>query len=340
MKILITGIAGFIGFHLAQRLIADGHQIVGIDSLNDYYPIAMKHGRLRELGFPESNIFGCIGYRSLSHPNAIFHKLSIEERSTLPKLFQHYDFDIVIHLAAQAGVRHSLDNPFAYVDSNLAGMVNILECCRHNGIRHLIYASSSSVYGENAKIPFSESDAVDSPVSLYAASKRSDELMAQVYARLFKIPVTGLRFFTVYGPWGRPDMSPMLFADAICRDRPIRLFNYGEMMRDFTYVSDIVEGIARLLDKAPESEIPSEIFNIGRGEPVHLLDFISEIEQAFGRRARFEMLPMQAGDVPRTYADTSKLQALTGYTPRTSLHEGIRNFTEWYISDNNPLFNK
>lgn len=337
MKILVTGIAGFIGYHLATRLADDGHEVVGIDSLNDYYSVALKCGRLADLGLPAGPFFESLPYRSSTYPNISFFKISIDDRHALPRLFNREGFEVVINLAAQAGVRYSLENPFAYVDSNITGMVNILECCRHYHVRHLLYASSSSVYGTNTKIPFSEEDAVENPASLYAATKRSDELLAQLYARLFGIPSTGLRFFTVYGPWGRPDMSPMLFADAICEGRPIRLFNHGEMMRDFTFVGDIVEGIVRLLDKVPEGVTPSDIFNIGRGEPIYLLEFITEIERALGRKAQFEMLPMQAGDVPLTFADTSKLHSRTGYAPTTSLREGVELFVEWYLSNKNPL---
>ena len=337
MKILITGIAGFIGHSLAFRLAVEGVEVVGIDSLNDYYPVALKYGRLADLGLPTDNLFEGIRYRSLTLPNLSFYRLSVENRYALPRLFERERFDSVVHLAAQAGVRYSLENPFAYIDTNISGMVNLLECCRHNAIAHLLYASSSSVYGDNPKVPFSEEDTVDNPVSLYAATKRSDELMAKVYARLFRLPTTGLRFFTVYGPWGRPDMSPMLFAEAICAGRPIRLFNRGEMMRDFTYIDDIVEGIVRLIDKRIDGDVPYEIYNIGRGEPIPLMEFISEMERALGRRARFELLPMQAGDVPRTYADTSKLEAHTGYSPRTELREGVGRFVEWYLSEKNPL---
>ena len=337
MKILVTGIAGFIGYHLALRLAEDGAEVVGVDSLNDYYSVALKYGRLAELGLPMSNLFEGVRYRSLTHPNLTFYRLSLENRSALPALFEREGFDCVVHLAAQAGVRYSIENPFAYVDSNISGMVNILECCRHFAVKHLLYASSSSVYGVNSKIPFSEADTVDAPVSLYAATKRGDELMAQVYARLFRLPSTGLRFFTVYGPWGRPDMSPMLFADAICEGRPIRLFNHGDMMRDFTYVDDVVEAVVRLVGEVPSGEVPHDIFNVGRGEPVGLMEFVSELERALDRKARFEMLPMQAGDVPRTYADTSKLEARCGYSPQTSLREGVECFAQWYLSDRNPL---
>ena len=340
MKILVTGIAGFIGYHLASRLAEDGVEVVGLDSLNDYYPVALKYGRLDELGLPMSSLFEGIRYRSLYFPNLTFYRLSLENRYALPALFEREGFDCVVHLAAQAGVRYSIENPFAYVDSNISGVVNILECCRHFAVKHLLYASSSSVYGANEKIPFSEGDVVDAPVSLYAATKRSDELMAQVYARLFQLPTTGLRLFTVYGPWGRPDMSPMLFADAICEGRPIRLFNHGDMMRDFTYVDDVVEAVVRLVGQVPDGEVPHEIFNVGRGEPLQLMDFISELERALGRKARFEMLPMQAGDVPRTYADTSRLKACCGFAPQTSLREGIERFVQWYLSDRNPLKSK
>lgn len=337
MKILVTGIAGFIGYHLALRLAKEGVEVVGVDSLNDYYSVALKYGRLSELGLPMSTLFEGIRYRSLNYPNLAFYRLSIENRHALPALFERERFDSVVHLAAQAGVRYSLENPFAYVDSNISGMVNMLECCRHFAIKHLLYASSSSVYGDNPKVPFSEGDVVESPVSLYAATKRSDELMAQVYARLFQLPSTGLRLFTVYGPWGRPDMSPMLFADAICDGRPIRLFNHGDMMRDFTYIDDVVEGVVRLIGQVPSGDVPCEIFNIGRGEPTSIMNFIAELERVLGRRARFEMLPMQAGDVPCTYADTSKLKSRVGFAPQTPLRKGVESFVRWYRSERNPL---
>lgn len=337
MKILITGMAGFIGHHLARRLLRDGHDVTGIDSMNDYYAVGLKTGRLADLGIDGAECLGEQACTSRDNPSLKFVRMRLEDRQKLPQLFAEGGFDAVVNLAAQAGVRYSLENLFAYVDSNVSGFVNLLECCRHNPVGHLIYASSSSVYGDNAKVPFAEDDAVDNPVSLYAATKRSDELMAQVYARLFGVASTGLRFFTVYGPWGRPDMSPMLFSDAITSGRPIRLFNNGDMLRDFTYIDDIVEGIVRLLDKAPQGELPTDIFNIGHGDPVRLMDFIATLEEALGRKAVFERLPMQAGDVPRTYADTSKLHAKTGYTASTPLREGIGRFVEWYLSDSNPL---
>ena len=319
MKVLVTGAAGFIGFHLSQRLLGRGDEVVGIDNLNDYYPVALKRARLAELA-PESR------FR--------FIPMDIADREALPKLFEAEKFDAVVNLAAQAGVRYSIENPWAYVDSNLVGFVNILECCRHYPVRHLVYASSSSVYGGNEKTPFSEEDKVDNPVSLYAATKKSNELMASCYCKLYGIRATGLRFFTVYGPWGRPDMSPMLFASAISQGRPIKVFNNGDMMRDFTYIDDIIEGVVRVLDKAPAMH---EVYNIGCSNPVKLMDFISEIETALGRPAEKIMLPMQPGDVYQTYADTAKLERDMGYKPSVTLHEGIGHFIDWYKSEKNPL---
>ena len=318
MKILVTGAAGFIGYHLSQRLLGRGDEVVGIDNLNDYYPVVLKEARLREI----------------THPAFRFVKMDIADREALPKLFEAEKFDAVVNLAAQAGVRYSIENPWAYVDSNLVGFVNILECCRHYPVQHLVYASSSSVYGGNEKTPFSEEDKVDNPVSLYAATKKSNELMASCYCKLYGIKATGLRFFTVYGPWGRPDMSPMLFASAISEGRPIKVFNNGDMMRDFTYIDDIIEGVVRVLDKAPAMH---EVYNIGCSNPVKLMDFISEIEGALGRPAEKIMLPMQPGDVYQTYADTTKLERDMGYKPSVTLHEGIGHFIEWYKSEKNPL---
>lgn len=318
MKILITGAAGFIGFSLARRLLDRGDTVVGIDNLNDYYPVALKRARLAEIQSP--------AFR--------FVEMDIADRKALPELFAAEKFDCVVNLAAQAGVRYSIENPWAYVDSNLVGFANILECCRHYPVGHLVYASSSSVYGGNEKVPFSEDDKVDNPVSLYAATKKADELMASCYNKLYGIPATGLRFFTVYGPWGRPDMSPMLFARAISAGEPIKVFNNGDMMRDFTYIDDIVEGVVRVIDRAPARH---EVYNIGCSNPVKLMDFISEIENALGRRAEKIMLPMQPGDVYQTYADTSKLERDFGYRPGVTLHEGIGKFIEWYRSDKNPL---
>jgi UDP-glucuronate 4-epimerase len=319
MKVLVTGAAGFIGFHLTRRLLDRGDSVVGIDNLNDYYPVALKRARLAEIG---------------DNPRFRFEQMDIADRKALPELFAAEKFDAAVNLAAQAGVRYSIENPWAYVDSNLVGFVNVLECCRHYPVRHLVYASSSSVYGGNEKTPFSEEDKVDSPVSLYAATKKSNELMASCYCKLYGIRATGLRFFTVYGPWGRPDMSPMLFASAISAGRPIKVFNNGDMMRDFTYIDDIVEGVMRVLDKAPGMH---EVYNIGCSNPVRLMDFISEIESAVGHPAEKIMLPMQPGDVYQTYADTSKLERDFGYRPGVTLHEGIARFIEWYKSDKNPL---
>ena len=318
MKVLVTGAAGFVGFHLVQRLLGRGDEVVGLDNLSDYYSVALKEARLAQV---RSGRFR-------------FVKMDLADREALPALFAAERFDAVVNLAAQAGVRYSVENPWAYVDSNVVGFLNVLECCRHNPVRHLVYASSSSVYGGNEKTPFSEEDRVDDPVSLYAATKKSDELMAACYSKLYGIPTTGLRFFTVYGPWGRPDMSPMLFASAILAGKPLKVFNHGDMLRDFTYVDDIVEGVVRVLDRQPARH---EIYNIGCSHPVRLMDFISELERALGRKAEKILLPMQPGDVYQTYADTSKLERELGYKPRVMLREGIDRFVAWYLSDENPL---
>lgn len=339
MKILVTGAAGFIGFHLIGRLLADGHEIVGIDSLNDYYDVRLKLARLAELGInPDAAAGDSIG-RSSRYPTFRFQRLHLEERDRLEKLFSAESFETVVNLAAQAGVRYSLKNPYAYIDSNICGFVDLLECCRQHPVRHLLYASSSSVYGGNTKVPFAEKDAVDTPVSLYAATKRSDELIAEVYARNYGIPLTALRFFTVYGPWGRPDMAPMLFTRAILAGEPIRVFNRGEMERDFTFVDDIVEGVRRLLPLPPSGPVPAEIFNIGGGHPESLMTFIHSLEKALGQHARLDLQPMQPGDVARTWADTTKLQQKIGFRPRITLQEGIARFVDWYLSDSNPLKN-
>ncbi len=325
MKILITGAVGFIGMHLSKRLLNRGDQVIGLDNINDYYPQELKYARLKELE---------------GEKNFKFIKGDITDRDLLPKLFKEEHFDVVMNLAAQAGVRYSIENPFAYVESNLVGFVNVLECCRHYPVKHLVYASSSSVYGGNDKTPFSEDDKVDDPVSLYAATKKSNELMASCYSKLYGIATTGLRFFTVYGPWGRPDMAPMLFAKAITTGQPIKVFNNGKMMRDFTYVDDIVEGIVRVIDNAPKQSRDGRraaVYNIGCSNPVKLMDFISTIENAVGKTAEKIMLPMQPGDVYQTYADTSRLEADMGYKPTTSLKNGIGEFIKWYNSDKNPL---
>lgn len=329
MKILVTGAAGFIGMHVSQRLLARGDEVVGFDNLNDYYDPALKEARL-------SRLQGKDGFR--------FVRGDVADTEGLLALFERERFDGVIHLAAQAGVRYSLVNPHAYVQSNLAGFVNILEGCRHYSIRHLVYASSSSVYGGNTRLPFSEHDSVDHPVSLYAATKKSNELMAHTYSHLFGLPTTGLRFFTVYGPWGRPDMALFLFTRAILENRPIDVFNYGDMMRDFTYVDDIVEGIIRVLDRPAAvnldydakthdpatSNVPYRVFNIGNNHPVCLMDYIAALESALGQKAEKRLLPLQPGDVPATYADTTMLEEWTSFKPATPVHEGVARFVEWY----------
>lgn len=328
MKVLVTGAAGFIGFHVSLALIARGDIVIGVDNLNDYYDVRLKEARLAAIQ---------------AHQNAKnFHfiKADVADMSMLQDVFDTHKPQRVVHLAAQAGVRYSLQNPNAYVQSNLVGFANILEACRHHDIEHLVYASSSSVYGGNTKMPFSEQDSVDHPVSLYAATKKSNELMAHTYSHLYQLPTTGLRFFTVYGPWGRPDMSPFLFANAILSGKPIQVFNYGDMMRDFTYIDDIVEGIVRVLDKPAVAEYPDadgiaakapyRIFNIGNSQPEKLMDFIGEMESALGKEAVKEFLPMQAGDVKATFADTSALEAWVGFKPATSLKQGVSNFVQWY----------
>lgn len=342
MKILITGAAGFIGAALMHRLVLSGEEVAGIDNINGYYDVALKHGRLSELGFSLPYTDGDISISDL-YPNARFMKMDICDRQLLNGLFDRYEFDTVINMAAQAGVRYSISNPYAYLHSNLDGFLNILECCRNHGVSHLVFASSSSVYGLNSKIPYSEADKTDSPVSLYAATKKSNELMAHAYSKLYGFRSTGLRFFTVYGPWGRPDMAPMLFATAIYSGKPIWVFNHGDMMRDFTYIDDIVEGVMKVVtagqqlgSPAPD-EVPFKVYNIGCSHPVKLMDFISEIETALGRQAEKIYLPMQAGDVRATYADTSMLEKDFGYKPSTPLHEGISCFMDWFLSEKNPL---
>lgn len=315
LKLLVTGAAGFIGFYTAKRLLEQGHQVVGLDNLNDYYEPELKQHRLAQL---------------LPFENFTFAELDLANREGMAALFKAEQFDRVIHLAAQAGVRYSIENPFAYVDSNLVGMMTILEGCRHNKVQHLVYASSSSVYGMNDKIPFSEDDQVDNPVSLYAATKKANELMAHSYAKLYDLPVTGLRFFTVYGPAGRPDMAPWLFTEAILQGKPIKVFNRGKMMRDFTYIDDIVEGVIRIQDVIPSGDIPYCLFNIGNNEPIQLSRFIAAIEIATGKTAEKIMLDMQPGDVERTYADTARLEAAVDYKPQTEIEHGIQKFVDWF----------
>jgi UDP-glucuronate 4-epimerase len=332
-KILITGTAGFIGFHLAKRLLEEGNQVVGLDNINDYYDVRLKYARLKETGIEQEEIeYGKL-VQSKTGEKYRFIQAALEDRVTLENLFATEKFDVVCNLAAQAGVRYSIENPYAYIDSNIAGFMNVLECCRHNRIKHLVYASSSSVYGNSGKTPFLEDDRVDYPVSLYAATKKANELMAHTYSHLYQLPTTGLRFFTVYGPWGRPDMAPILFAKAITEGNPIKVFNNGDLSRDFTYIDDIVEGIVRVMEDIPSREEKHpyyRIFNIGHSQPVALMDFIRTMEEAIGRKAILEMHPMQKGDVKITYADTSKLENAVGYKPETELQSGIRKFVAWY----------
>lgn len=336
MNILVTGAAGFIGYFLSRRLLDMGHSVTGIDEINDYYSPRLKTARLARLGVTGETDYAVCA-KSASHPGFRFVRLRLEDREGLEKLFAEGAFDVAVNLAGQAGVRYSLENPFSYVESNVYGFVNLLECCRRHPVKHLLFASSSSVYGGNEKTPFNEEDLVNTPVSLYAATKRCDELIAHVYAHLYRIPSTGLRFFTVYGPWGRPDMAPVLFARAILAGKPIKVFNNGNLSRDFTYIDDIIESVVRLIDHAPEGPVPTDIYNVGCGHPMALMDFISILEDSLGRKAEKIMMPMQKGDVYQTWADTSKLQKLTGFAPSTPLAEGIRRFAEWYLSDENPI---
>ena len=328
-KILVTGSAGFIGFHVSKRLLMDGYPVIGIDNLNDYYDVNLKKARLAHL---EKN------------HHFRFIKMDISERQQMSALFEKEDPDTVVHLAAQAGVRYSLINPYAYLESNLAGFLNILEGCRHNKSKHLVFASSSSVYGANTQMPFSIHHNVDHPVSLYAATKKANELMAHTYASLYNLPCTGLRFFTVYGPWGRPDMALFLFTKAILEDKPIDVYNDGKMQRDFTYIDDIVEGIFRVIHKIPEPDpnwngnhpdpamsfAPYKIYNIGNNKPVELLEFIMILEKQLGKKAKMNLLPIQPGDVPKTYADIDDLMKDVGFKPATSIEVGISHFVTWY----------
>lgn len=317
-SILVTGAAGFIGFHVARQLLAEGRTVVGLDSVNDYYDPALKEARLAQLA---------------GQPNFTFIKANLADRAALQALMAEHKFPVVIHLAAQAGVRYSIDNPHAYADANLEGFLNILEGCRHNGCKHLLYASSSSVYGANKKKPFSVSDRVDNPISLYAATKKANELMAHSYSHLYRLPTTGLRFFTVYGPWGRPDMAIFLFTKAIIEKTPIKLFNHGDMRRDFTYVDDVVGVIGRLIDNVPSGssdEAPARIYNVGNHKPEHLLHVVEVLEKELGLDAVKTLLPMQPGDVPETFADVDDLMRDVGFKPDTSIEDGIRQFVAWY----------
>ena len=328
-KVLVTGAAGFIGFHLAKRLLSDGHSVVGVDNMNPYYDVSLKEARLEDLK---------------KEANFTFCQIDLCHRPQLEDLFAQQGFEVVVNLAAQAGVRYSLENPYAYVDSNLVGFINILECCRHKAVKHLVFASSSSVYGANTRMPFSVHHNVDHPVSLYAATKKANELMAHTYSHLFQLPCTGLRFFTVYGPWGRPDMALFLFTRAILEDKPIKVFNHGKMQRDFTYIDDIIEGVVRVMGRLPQansawsgdapdpgtSAAPYKVYNIGNNNPVELTKFIEVIEDVLGKKAKKELMDIQPGDVAATYADVDDLMEDVGFKPATPIEVGIKRFVQWF----------
>jgi UDP-glucuronate 4-epimerase len=344
MKVLVTGTAGFIGYHLAKCLLERGDEVVGIDNINDYYDVNLKYGRLAETGINEAELEYGKTVRSAKYSNYQFVKLDLTDHGMMKELFKNCHFDAVCNLAAQAGVRYSITHPRAYIDSNIVGFLNVLECCRTHHIKHFVYASSSSVYGLNKRMPFSACHQANHPVSLYAATKKSNELMAHTYSHLFNLPTTGLRFFTVYGPWGRPDMAPFLFTKAILEQRHIDVFNNGSMKRDFTYIDDIVDGIVRVIDHPAQvdalwdgsvpdpssSNVPYRIFNIGRGESVDLLNFISEIEKNVGEVAKKNYMPMQNGDVEETWADISVMKKMLAYNPKISVADGVRDFVSWY----------
>ena len=346
MKILVTGAAGFIGSYVCKYLLSRGDEVVGLDNINSYYDINLKYGRLLTLGIEGNAVNWYLFVESNVYEKFRFIRMNLEDKQAMQMLFANERFDKVVNLAAQAGVRYSIENPYAYVESNIDGFLNVLEGCRHYRVKHLIYASSSSVYGLNGKVPFSENDSVAHPVSLYAATKKSNELMAHTYSHLYAIPTTGLRFFTVYGPWGRPDMSPFLFASAILNNRPIKVFNNGDMLRDFTYIDDIVEGVLRVIDHIPaptpdwsaqapdpsSSKAPYKIYNIGNSHPVKLMDFIEAIEKAIGHPADKIYFPMQPGDVYQTNADTTALERELGFKPNKSIIEGVRDTIDWYRS--------
>lgn len=331
MKILVTGAAGFIGYHLCEKLLSIGHTVIGLDNINDYYDVRLKYSRLQNLGISQSHItYNQICGSSIFPDRFGFIKLNIEDRENLPALFAKESFDAVCNLAAQAGVRYSLENPFAYVESNIVGFLNILEACRNYKVNRLVYASSSSIYGSNEKVPFSVDDNVDHPISLYAATKKSNELMAHTYSHLFGIQTVGLRFFTVYGPWGRPDMAMFLFTEAILNNKPIKVFNNGELSRDFTYIDDIIDGVTAVLINEDKKETLYSLYNIGNSSPVKLIDFIEQIEKTTGKKVIKEFLPMQPGDVEKTWADVTDFKKEFGYNPRTNVREGVEKFIQWY----------
>ena len=337
MKILVTGAGGFIGFFVSKKLLDKGHIVVGIDNINDYYEPQLKYDRLTRLGIDQNKAEDYNSrVNSSSKPEFSFIRLNLEDRNALPTLFKSEKFDVVCNLAAQAGVRYSLENPEAYIDCNIVGFLNILECCRHHNIRHLIYASSSSVYGLNTKIPFETTDNVDHPISLYAATKKSNELMAHTYSHLYRFPTTGLRFFTVYGPWGRPDMAMFLFTEAIIKGRSIKVFNHGKMERDFTYIDDITEGVVRVIEGSVEKRLGLnelyKVYNIGNNNSVKLLDFIKAIEKSLSKVAVKEMLPMQPGDVAKTWANVDNLIKDYNYQPNTPIEKGVEKFVDWFCS--------
>jgi UDP-glucuronate 4-epimerase len=328
--ILVTGAAGFIGYHLCEALLKSGHKVIGIDNINDYYDENLKYARLKQLGIEGGEVFNFLT-NSTSHGSQMqFIRLNLEDREALPKLYKEFKFDVVCNLAAQPGVRYSLENPEAYIDSNINGFLNVLECCRHHSVKRIVYASSSSIYGNSYKVPFNESDNVDKPISLYAATKKSNELMAHTYSHLYGIETIGLRFFTAYGPWGRPDMAMFLFTDAIINKRPIKVFNNGDLSRDFTYIDDIVAGVVATILEDSKDKSLYKLYNIGNSTPIQLMDFIKSIENNLGVVAEKEMLPMQAGDVNQTWADVIRLQKDYNYKPNISVEKGVEAFIDWY----------